>query len=240
MVFRAVSEFDDLPVDAEGGRYRERPIERGQTALLSIDMQNMECGPHMRRAATQPGTPEHAKAYFFNRIDEVVIPAQQRLLAAARTAGLEVMFTTIESLTRDGRDRSLDHKISRIHAPRGSWEARVIDEVAPVGDEIVVPKTASGIFNSTNIDYLLRNLGIRYLVLFGVLTDQCVESTIRDAADRGYLVTVVDDACATYTPERHDHSIRSMDKAYARARTAEQMVAEIASVAGASATIAAD
>ncbi|MCB9947989.1 MAG: cysteine hydrolase [Rhodospirillaceae bacterium] len=221
-----------MPVDAAGGRYRERPIEPGRTALLSIDMQNMECGVHLRHRAHEVGTPEHAKAWFFRRIDDVVIPAQARLLAAARAAGVEVMFTTIESLTRDGRDRSLDHKISRIHAPRGSWEGRVIDEVGPAGDEIVIPKTASGVFNSTNIDYVLCNLGVRSLVLFGVLTDQCVESTIRDAADRGYLVTVVEDACATYTEARHVHSIRSMDGAYARVRSADQLIAEIRAVCG--------
>ena len=79
-----MDEFDGVPVDAAGGRYRERPIVAGRTALLSIDMQNMECGTDLRRRAREAGTPEHAKAWFFRRIDEVVIPAQQRLLAAAR------------------------------------------------------------------------------------------------------------------------------------------------------------
>jgi hypothetical protein len=100
-----------------------------------------------------------------------------------------VIFTVIESLTPDGRDRSLDHKISRLHFPKGSWEAEVIPELAPVGDEIVIPKTASGIFNATNVEYVLRNLGIEYLVVYGIMTDQCIESTVRDAADRGFLVT---------------------------------------------------
>lgn len=219
-----------LPVDAEGGRYRERPVEPGATALLSIDMQNMECGPSLRDAARRPGTPAAAKRGFVERIERVAIPAQQRLLGAARGAGVEVLFTTIESLTRDGRDRSLDHKISRIHAPRGSWQARVIDEVAPRGDEIVIAKTASGVFNATAIDYVLRNLGIRYLVLFGVLTDQCVESAVRDAADRGYLVTLIEDACASYTDDRHRASVRAMDGHYARVRTADEMIAEMAAL----------
>ena len=77
-------------------------------------------------------------------------------------------------------------------------------ELAPVGDEIMLPKTSSGIFNSTNVDYLLKNLGIRYLVVAGMLTDQCVDMTVRDGADRGYLVTCVSDACAAPTQERHD------------------------------------
>ena len=54
----------------------------------------------------------------------------------------------------------------------------------------MLPKTSSGVFNSTNIDYVLRNLGIRYLIVAGVVTDQCVDMAVRDAADRGYLVCV--------------------------------------------------
>ena len=73
----------------------------------------------------------------------------------------------------------------------------------------MLPKTSSGVFNSTNIDYVLRNLNTRYLIIAGVVTDQCVDMAVRDAADRGYLVTVVEDACATYTQERHDAAMRA-------------------------------
>ena len=73
----------------------------------------------------------------------------------------------------------------------------MIDAIAPGEDEIVIPKTSSSVFVSTNIDYVLRNLGTRYLILSGVVTDQCIESAVRDACDLGYLVTVVTDACTT-------------------------------------------
>jgi nicotinamidase-related amidase len=219
------------PVDAEGGLYRERAVELKHTALLSVDMQNMECGAPLRRKLLQSKAPDPRKRYFFDRVEHVVIPNQRRLLAAARRLGIEVIYTTIESLTRDGRDRSMDHKISRIHAPRGSWEGKVIDEVAPKGDEIVIPKTASGIFNSTNIEYVLRNLDIRYLVVFGVLTEQCVESTIRDACDRGFMVTEIEDCCATYSQENHDASVRAMVGHYCRGRSTDAMIAEFEALA---------
>jgi len=61
-------------------------------------------------------------------------------------------------MTRDGRDRSLDYKISDIDVPRGSWEAQVLDEIAPVEDEMIFRKTSSSVFISTNIEYVLRNL----------------------------------------------------------------------------------
>jgi nicotinamidase-related amidase len=62
------------------------------------------------------------------------------------------------------------------------------------GDEIVMPKTSSSVFNSTNIDYVLRNLNCRQLIICRVLTDQCVESAVRNACDLNYLVTLVPEA----------------------------------------------
>ncbi len=214
-------------IDAPDGAYRERPIVPARTALLSVDMQNGEHNPDLVAAARRPSAPEGGAA-FHVRLAEVVIPNQARLQAAARAAGVEVIFTVIESLTADGRDRSLDHKISNLHVPRGSWGAKVIDAVGPRGDEIVIPKTSSGIFNSTNVDYVLRNLGIEFLVVYGILTDQCVESAIRDAADRGFLVTQVEDCCAAHAPGRHARSIEAMRGHYCRTRTTDELVAEIA------------
>jgi nicotinamidase-related amidase len=132
-----------------------------------------------------------------------VIPNQRKLLAATRAAGQNVLHTIIESLTADGRDRSLDHKLSDMHLPKGCRQAAIIEELTPVENEIVLPKTSSGVFNSTNIDYVVRNLQTRHLIIAGIVTDQCVDMAVRDAADRGYLVTLVEDACATYTAQRH-------------------------------------
>ncbi|MNI84628.1 Peroxyureidoacrylate/ureidoacrylate amidohydrolase RutB [compost metagenome] len=73
-----------------------------------------------------------------------------------------------------------------------------------------MPKTSSGVFNSTNIDYVLRNLETRHLIIAGIVTDQCVDMAVRDAADRGYLVTLVEDACATYTAERHQACLEAI------------------------------
>jgi nicotinamidase-related amidase len=76
------------------------------------------------------------------------LTASSASCVAARAARIEVLYTLIESLTKDGRDRSLDHKLSDIHIPKGHPDARVIDDIAPVEDEIVLPKTSSGVFNS--------------------------------------------------------------------------------------------
>ena len=78
---------------------------------------------------------------LFRAAKSVSIPNMRRLQAAFRAAGIEVLYTTIESLTKDGRDRSLDYKITGFHVPKGSWDGKVIDEIAPAEDEIVLPKS---------------------------------------------------------------------------------------------------
>ena len=136
------------------------------------------------------------------------------------------MYTVIECLTQDGRDRSLDYKITGFHVPPGSWDAQVLDEIKPQGDEMTIPKTSSNVFVSTNIDFVLRNLGVRHLIIAGVVTDQCIESAVRHACDLGYLVTLIPDACTTLTQARHAASLKAI-KGYCRMRTADELLAEL-------------
>jgi nicotinamidase-related amidase len=199
---------------------RDRPIEPEATALLVVDVQNLEISPPIER--------EHPA--FVADLQARVVPNIARLIAACREAGIEVVYTVIESLTRDGRDRSLDHKLSGILVPKGAWEGQMIDAVAPRDDEIVLPKTSSGVFNSTNIDYVLRNLGVRHLLVVGLLTDQCVDMAVRDGADRGYYTICISDCCSTYTAGRQANALQAFG-GYCRTVTLEAMLTEIAASA---------
>jgi nicotinamidase-related amidase len=209
---------------------RERPLVAEEAALLLIDLQNYCChadGGLQRECP--PGERSERYGYYLRRLGDVVVPNLARLLAACRERGVEVIHTTIEALTADGRDRGLDYKLSGILVPRGSWDAAVIDALAPGADEIRLPKGASSVFNATNLDYLLRNLGVRQLVVAGVMTDQCVESTVRDACDRGYLVTLVVDGCATLSPARDRASLDAL-AGYCRQREASALINELAAL----------
>jgi len=207
---------------------RDVPLDPPQSALLFIDVQNFAAHREGSEFAGLSDAEFDAKyGWFFGELNARVIPNMQAIQRAARAAGVEVLYTTIESLTLDGRDRSLDYKITGFHVPKGSWDGKVIDQIAPEGDEIVLPKSSSSVFVSTHIDYVLRNLGVRQLVISGLVTDQCVESAIRDACDLGYLVTQVTDACLTYTQERHDNSLRTI-KGYCRQVTTAELVEELA------------
>jgi ureidoacrylate peracid hydrolase len=211
---------------------REIEIEAKHAALLFVDVQNYNATAAGGEFAAMPAHQvQQEYSWFFETLHTKAVPNMQRLQRACREGGIEVLYTVIESATKDGRDRSLDYKVSGLHAPKGSWDAKVIDELAPAEDEIILGKTSSSVFISTNIDYLLRNLGVRFLMIAGCLTDQCVDSAVRDACECGYLVTTGTDACATLSQERHDWSLR-LTKGYARQRTTAQMVDEIERLTG--------
>jgi nicotinamidase-related amidase len=165
----------------------------GAMALLLVDLQQGTCGDAQPRP--RPAFDAQFRAH--------TLPATQRALEAARQAGLEVVHTVIANLTADGRDRSLDYQRCGMGFAPGSRAAQVIPELAPRADELVLPKSSSSPFSSTTLDYLLRNIGIRTLVVIGLLTDQCIDHTVKDAADRGYRVVCLTDACQAETPERH-------------------------------------
>ncbi len=141
-----------------------------------------------------------------------MLPNVRKLQDHFRSHRLEVIHTRIQALTRNGRDRGKGHRRLGLLAAPGSREADFLEAVAPdpAYDEIVINKTASGVFSSTNVHYVLKNLGVESLYVVGVYTNECVETTVRDACDLGYLVTVVEDCCATVTPELHNASLATL------------------------------
>ena len=207
---------------------REVPIDPAHAALLIVDVQNYCAHPD---GAASRKLDARQRDYLFSSLRGTVLPNLQLLQSACRRARIEIVYAAVENMTRDGRDRSLDYKISGIDVPRGSWDAQVLDEIAPAEDEMIFRKTSSSVFISTNIDYVLRNLEVRSLIIAGMMTDQCVESAVRDACDLGYLVTLVTDACTTDSAERHQQSLIGI-RGYCRQRTTDVLLAEIAALTG--------
>jgi ureidoacrylate peracid hydrolase len=207
---------------------REIAVEPAHTTLLFVDVQKYNCtwggGEYAHLGDAEK---EERYGYFFRTLKDSALPNMVLLQQACRRAGIEVTYTLIESMTAEGRDRSLDYKITGFNVPKGSPDAKMVDELAPAEDEMVFAKTSSSVFISTNIDYVLRNLGTRYLIIAGCLTDQCVDSAVRDACDLGYIVTVPTDACVTLSAERHDWSLRN-NRGYCRQRTTRELLEEIA------------
>ncbi len=216
-----------LDVDPLASAYREsiaeapallKSLRQHHTALLCIDLQYLDAAPGhgVFADAERSGVPIEAQEYYFNRLDELVLPNVRALQNAFRENNLEVIHTRIQSLTQDGRDRGPGHKRLNLHAAPGSKDAEFLEQVAPIGDEIVINKTASGVFSATNIGYILRNMDITGLFVVGVYSNECVSTAVRDACDLGFHVTLISDAIATVTPELQNATITTMKDRYAR------------------------
>lgn len=185
-------------------------IQPAYTALLVIDMQRDFCSPG-----------GYAETAGFDILHlRRPIPNILRLIDAARTAGMLVIYT------REGHRPDLSDcppaKMARSRvagAPigssgplgrlliRGEYGHGIVDELAPQKGEPVVDKPGYGAFHQTDLEAILRARDIRHLILTGVTTEVCVQSTLREATDRGYLCTTVNDACASPSPELHRASM---------------------------------
>lgn len=202
----------------------ELQISKADTALLIIDMQYEDAHPDWGIFARFKARGEEAALDDYRERLALIVPNIRQLADAFRKQSMEVIYTRIQSLTRDGRDCSLEHKNVGIHCPPGSKEAQILEELSPQEDEIVLSKTCSSVFNGTMIDYVLRNIGIKNLVVVGVITSGCVELSVRDAADRSYGLIIVEDGCASWTNEIHDSAISRMHDIYGKVKATGEVL----------------
>lgn len=181
-------------------------VEFGRTALIIIDMQ---------RDFLEPGGFGEALGNDVLRLAAAVPPCRA-VLEAFRRAGVFVIHT------REGHRPDLSDappaKIERgspslrIGAPgpmgriliRGEPGHDIVKELYPIEGEPVIDKPGKGAFYQTELDLMLRNHGIENLIVCGVTTEVCVNTTVREANDRGYRCIVLADCCASYFPEFHE------------------------------------
>jgi nicotinamidase-related amidase len=191
-----------VTIEAEPGAVS---IDLARTALVIIDMQ---------RDFLEPGGFGAALGNDVTRLQVAVAPCRA-VLDAARARGLLVIHT------REGHRPDLSDaprlKVERgdpalrIGAPgpmgrilvRGEPGHDIIAELCPQAGEPVIDKPGKGAFYQTDLDLMLRNRGIETLLVGGVTTEVCVNTTVREANDRGYRCLVLADCCASYFPEFH-------------------------------------
>ena len=211
-------------------------VDWQRAGLIIIDLQNYSsnsaCGVTQMVAQQYPDVAQ----YYFPRIREV-ISNSGRLLETFRQLNREVVFTRHGALLHDGRDMILRRRRRDREAyeqtdrptlwAKGSREHEVVDELAPLDHELVIDKNASSPFNGTGIDQLLRNMNLETLIMTGMATDMCVETTARDAADRGYNVIVVEDATATFFPEHHRAALSALARVYTQVWTTDHVLSAL-------------
>lgn len=214
--------------------YRRAPdppdprLVRGKVALLVIDVQNVyldEPDPAMLGPGDRARLGDWAP--FRTRMREVVIPNVARLLDRFRSRDLDVFHARMASRRADGRDRSLTHRRpgwNDVLLPDDAPAAQIVAAVAPVPGEIAVVKGTDSALAGTNLRLVLANVGITHVVCAGVLTDQCVSSTVRSLADESFEVIVLDDACAAGTDEIHARALETLNFIYASVMTVDELM----------------
>lgn len=206
----------------------EISINPEKTALLVIDMQNV----FLRRPDQENMNEkeiENSKRWeqFYEKIDNEVIPNNKKLIDFFRRKDLEVIFAQIACHKKDGSDRSLDHKatgFNELLLPMGSEQSKIITELSPIEDEIVITKSTDSALTGSNLRLILHNMGIDTVVVTGVFTDQCVSGTVRSLADESFKVWLIEDACRASTEELQKHELKVLNNIYCHVINTEELI----------------
>ncbi len=213
------------------GEVAEPEIDPKKTALLIVDMQNEFVLRDFGEAIAFKEAGEWERWIpFHDRLDDIVIPANKKLLDYFRKNNMTVTYGRIACLREDGEDRSPVQKSEGWNGmllPVNSYAAQMIDELAPLENEIVVNKTTDSVTTGTNYLTLLRFMGIETVVVTGIVTDQCVACTVRGLADAGFKVICVEDACAAGSMELHDAELKIMSVIYCDVLSSDETIALI-------------
>lgn len=204
----------------------ERKTDPKRSALVIIDMQYATGHPEGPLALKMQKEGNNVTEWRFARIKDLVIPNTQKLISAMRKAGGRVIYITIGADLPDCSDAPVHMRsfFKSVNNYKGNHAHDIINELAPQPGDPVVRKTSIGAFASTGIDHLLRSLGCEHLFFTGVSTNMCVETTAREAADRGYAVTIVEDACATTHKELHEGTIKNFSRFFGKVRSTQEVI----------------
>jgi nicotinamidase-related amidase len=173
------------------------------------------------------------------RYADTVLPNTRKLLDRFRELGLPVVYTVLA--TRHERFLDLPGVCRKVLAKDLKMmdgtpyflrvedeDSQVPDELAPRPEDIVIVKSSSGAFNSSDIDHILRNNGIGCLVFTGGISELCLSSTVRGAYDHGYLCTVAEDATITGSAEKQHWAMEFLREAYAWVTSTEEALSHLA------------
>jgi len=204
------SAFEDLSSTIPGVDFSDLSA----TALMVVDVQHSDATPGRGWVKACEAVEPGSMRYYLDRLESTTIPAIQQLLEAFRRSGRPVIHLCTGSLYQDLRDcpprfRDWTRELETAGGVQDMWwtgnpDFAFLEAVAPLPDETIIRKTTQGAFNGSEIHNTLERMGIKNLVFTGVVTSCCVETTARDAADRGFGCVLVSDGCADAHPGMHD------------------------------------
>jgi ureidoacrylate peracid hydrolase len=169
---------------------REIRLDPKRCAIVVVDMINEFCKPGGKMVL--PGY-------------ERLVPQQLAVIDAARSAGVPVVWVRDSHRRNLRRDREMLKRTP--HGVENTWATEVIEDLGARDDEFHVTKSRYSAFFQTDLDLLLKDMMVDQLVVFGVVTNICVRSTVHDAFFIGYEVVVPRDCCAATGPREQESSL---------------------------------
>lgn len=206
-------------------RVPEGRFDYEKCALIVIDLQYLTASRHYGafKKVADCGLGEGGE-YAISRLENTVVPNVAKLADAMRAKGHPVIFARCGSLTGDGSDQTRRHREQGLICSLDQKEAQILKELRVQAGDLVITKSGSGCFTSTNLDHMLRNMGIKDIILTGIWTNSCVETTSRNAGDLDYRTVIVEDCCASMTKDLHDHALSYLDKNWADVRSTQEVI----------------
>jgi ureidoacrylate peracid hydrolase len=197
----------------------EWPLVPHETAIICIDVQNDVLHPEGQYART---------GIDISHMQRVIAPIRE-LVGHAREVRVPIIWT------RHGFQQDSDGGILFPLRPflreagfrQGTWGYELLAELSPQPDDRFIDKNRFSCFYQTNLELILRGLGIQTLVVTGVLTNQCVMSTARDAFHRDIMPVLVEECCGTTLPDLHEPALRMVEVGFGCVRTLAQVVEEL-------------
>jgi ureidoacrylate peracid hydrolase len=219
----------------------EEKVDPRHTAVLVVDMQNDFC--------SRGGAYDLANEDLDFSLVDAMIPRLAKLLDEARSHGVTVIYIQAIYNADDDRYMSpawLEHATRRRHGmyttipvcKEGDWGAEIISQIEPQPGEMVMTKHRYSAFIDTPLIAYLRNLEIKTVIVTGVGTNGCVESTARDAFMFDHYVVVPEDCAATYWKDLHEASLKGLGLLFGEVRPSQDIIdawagADVGRVAGA-------
>jgi ureidoacrylate peracid hydrolase len=203
----------------------QQKVDPRHSALLLVDVQNDFCAE---------GGAMHREGRDVSLV-QTMIPRLERLIEAARQAGVPLIWI------RNVYNTGPNHYLSEVWLEQarrrrngaytdypvcepGEWNGDFY-KVKPLPDEVIVTKHRYGAFESTDLDLVLRSRGIRSVIVTGVATNVCCETTARQAFLRDYYVVFTSDCTATFSQAQHDATLFNIDQFFGEVASSEQVMA---------------
>jgi len=204
------------------GRLPDPRLDPATTALVVIDLQRLDADPdgeHGVRAREAGVWADFVE--YFDRVGETVVPAVAAVAEDLHAAGGTVAWVRCQANEPDASDTGARFRAFDILIPPGDPQAEFLAALPIAEGDLIVNKSTASPFNSTDLAARLRERGVKAVVVAGVVTSGCVESTIREACDLDFEVVLLEDGCADRRPSAHTDAIARLDGNFATAWTSD-------------------